>query len=130
MKAKMCVLLFSLIFLPLISFAYVSGIAIQSERRASMEVTINGKLLTKTPGSFVRIKSQAGLYHLKVKVLNPDNKVWYVLRKDVQIQKGLEFYYKVTFRPDGKPEIKLVKQYPVYSKYFLNPALYTRNPIS
>jgi hypothetical protein len=95
-----------------------------------MQVSVNGKVYNKQPESFVRIKSQPGLFHLQLKVLNPENKVWYVIRRDVKVEKGLEFYYKVTFGEDMRPVFKLIKQYPVYSKYFLNPAMYNKHPVS
>jgi hypothetical protein len=112
------------------SYAYISGIAIQTDKHVSMQVSINGKVYNKQPESFVRIKSQPGLFHLELKVLNPENKVWYVIRRDVKVEKGLEFYYRVTFGEDKRPVFKLIKQYPVYSKYFLNPSMYNKHPIS
>jgi len=117
-----------LLFCSLSSYAYISGIAIQTDRHVSMQVTINGKVINKEPESFVRIKSQPGLFHLQLKVLNPDNKIWYVIHRDVKVEKGLEFFYKVTFGPDGRPIFKLIKEYPVYSKYFLNPSMYNQHP--
>jgi hypothetical protein len=114
----------------LTSYAYISGIAIQTDKHVTMQVSVNGKVYNKQPESFVRIKSQPGLFHLQLKVLNPENKVWYVIRRDVKVEKGLEFYYKVTFGEDMRPVFKLIKQYPVYSKYFLNPAMYNKHPVS
>jgi hypothetical protein len=112
------------------SYAYLSGIAIQSDKHATMQVTVNGKVFNKTPESFVRIKSQPGLFRLELKILNPTNKVWYVVREQIRVEKGLEFYYKVEFNAEGKPVLKLVKQYPVYTKYFLNPSMYNKHPIT
>lgn len=112
-------------------FAYISGIAIQNDKRSDMQqVYVNGKLIRKHPANFVRIKSQPGLFHLQLKVLNPYNKVWYVVKKDVRLEKGLEFYYKVVFSRRRAPELREVRRYPVYSPYFLNPALYNRHPAS
>lgn len=110
--------------------AYISGIAIQSDKTSNMQVYVNGKLYNKTPGSFVRIKSKPGLFHVEVKVLNPYDKVWYVVRKDIRVEKGFEFYYKMVFNKGKKPEIQAVKKYPVYTKYFLNPVLYNKHPVS
>ena len=110
------------------AFAYISGIAIQTDKNSTLQVYINGKLRTAQPKSFVRIKSNPGLYHVMVKVLNPNDKEWYVLRKDVRVTKGYEFYYKVDFSKGKRPVLKLVKRYPVYSHYFLNPALYNKRP--
>src|SRR5687767_5479910 len=110
--------------------AYISGIAIQTEKSSNMQVYVNGKLYNKQPGKFVRIKSMPGLFHIEVKVLNPYDKIWYVVRKDVVVKKGYELYYKMVFNKGKKPQIKEMKQYPVYSKYFLNPSLYNRHPIS
>lgn len=112
------------------AFAYISGIAIQTEKNSTFQVYINGKLHTAQPKSFLRIKSNPGLYHLTVKVLNPHDKEWYVLRKDVRVTKGYEFYYQVDFSKGKRPVLQLVKRYPVYSHYFLNPALYNKHPTS
>jgi hypothetical protein len=110
--------------------AYISGIAIQTEKSSNLQVFVNGKLYNKQPGKFVRIKSLPGLFHIEVKVLNPYDKVWYVVRKDIQVEKGYELYYKMIFAKGKKPQLQAIKRYPVYSKYFLNPALYNRHPIS
>jgi hypothetical protein len=111
-------------------FAYDSGIAIQTEDRTGILVSVNGKLYNKQPGKVVRVRSMPGLFHLEVKVLNPWNKQWYIVRKDVRVEKGFEFQYKVVFVNKLKPEIIEVKKYPIYSKYFLNPTLYNRHPVS
>jgi hypothetical protein len=131
MKMKTVVLgfIFSMVFSSA-SYAYISGIAIQSEKSSNMSVYVNGKLYNKQPGKFVRIKSLPGLFHVQVKVFNPQDKVWYILRKDIRVEKGYEFYYKVVFAKNRRPELQEVRRYPVYSKYFLNPMLYNRNPIS
>ena len=110
--------------------AYISGISIQTEKNSTMEVYINGKLRTTEPKSFVRIKGNPGLYNIAVKVLNPHDKEWYMLRKSVRVTKGFEFYYKINFSKGRQPVLELVKQYPVYSNYFLNPSLYNKHPIS
>lgn len=112
------------------AFAYISGIAIQTDKNSTLQVYINGKLRTAQPKSFVRIKSNPGLYHVMVKVLNPNDKEWYVLRQDVRVTKGYEFYYKVDFSKGKRPLLQLVKRYPVYSHYFLNPRLYNKHPVS
>jgi hypothetical protein len=108
--------------------AYISGIAIQTS--SNMQVYVNGKLYNKTPEKFVRIKSKPGLFHVEVKVLNPYDKTWYVVRKDINVEKGYEFYYKMVFKKGQKPQIQEVRRYPVYTKYFLNPMLYNRHPIT
>jgi hypothetical protein len=110
--------------------AYISGIAIQTEKSSNMQVYVNGKLFNKTPGKFVRIKSKPGLFHVEVKVLNPYDKTWYIVRKDIKVEKGYEFYYKMVFAKGKRPQIQAVKKYPVYTKYFLNPILYNKNPVS
>ena len=111
------------------AFAYISGIAIHTDE-SNMQVYVNGKLYNKHPGKFVRIKSLPGLFHIEVKVLNPYDKVWYLVRRDIRVEKGYEFYYKMVFAKGMKPQIKAVKKYPVYSKYFLNPMLYNKHPIT
>jgi hypothetical protein len=110
--------------------AYISGIAIQTEKTSDMQVYINGKLYNKNPEKFVRIKSKPGLFHVEVRVLNPHDKRWYVVRKDVTVEKGFEFYYKMVFAKGKRPSIQAVKKYPVYTKYFLNPTLYNKYPVS
>jgi hypothetical protein len=122
------------IFLAIISctsvFAYISGIAIQTDKSSNMQVYVNGKLYNKNPETFVRIKSLPGLFHVRVKVLNPYDKNWYIVRKDIKVVKGFEFYYKMVFAKGKAPQIVAIKKYPVYSKYFLNPILYNKHPIS
>lgn len=110
--------------------AYISGIAIQTEKSSTIQVYVNGKLYNKHPGKFVRIKSMPGLFHIEVMVLNPYDKLWYVVRKDVNVKRGYELYYKMIFSKGKRPQIQEVKEYPVYSKYFLNPSLYNKYPIS
>lgn len=110
--------------------AYISGIAIQTESTSTMQVYINGKLFNKTPEKFVRIKSKPGLFHLEIRVLNPYDKRWYVIRKDINVEKGFEFYYKMVFEKNKGPRIEQTKRYPVYTRYFLNPTLYNRHPVS
>lgn len=109
--------------------AYDSGIAIQTGEGATMQVYVNGKLYNKQPGKFVRVRSTTGLYHLEVRVLNPYSKQWTLVRKDVHVEKGFEFQFKVVF-VNKKPELREIKKYPFYTKYFLNPSLYNRHPIS
>jgi hypothetical protein len=108
--------------------AYISGIAIQTDRSSNMQVYVNGKLFNKEPGNFVRIKSKPGLFHVKVKVLNPYDNVYYVVKKDIRVEKGYEFFYKMIFEKGKRPRIQEVRRYPVYSRYFLNPILYNRHP--
>jgi hypothetical protein len=110
--------------------AYISGIAIQTEKRSNMQVYVNGKLYNKSPEKFVRIKSKPGLFHVEVKVLNPYDHNWHLVRIDIKVEKGYEFYYKMVFAKGKKPEIHEVRRYPVYTKYFLNPMLYNRHPVS
>jgi hypothetical protein len=111
-------------------FAYISGIAIQTDKSSNMQVYINGKLYNKNPETFVRIKSLPGLFHVRVKVLNPHDKNWYIVRKDIKVVKGFEYYYKMVFTKGKAPQIVAIKKYPVYSKYFLNPILYNKHPIT
>ncbi|MCU0397094.1 MAG: hypothetical protein MUC73_03225 [Cyclobacteriaceae bacterium] len=120
--------LIALLFISSVSlFGYSSTIAIQTEKNSAMQVYVNGKLYNKQPNSFVRIK---GLFKLQVKVLNPYDKEWYMVRKDVRIEKGFEFYYKVEFAEGKRPQLKAIRRYPVYTHYFLNPALYYKHPTS
>ncbi len=112
------------------SFGYDSGIAVQSEKGTTMQVYVNGKLYNKNPEKFVRVRSTQGLFHLEVKVLNPWNKEWYMVRKDIQVEKGFEFQYKIVFINRLKPTLVEIRKYPVYTKYFLNPSLYNRHPVS
>ncbi len=108
--------------------AYISGIAIQTEKSSNMQVYVNGKLFNKQPGNFVRIKSKPGLFHVKVKVLNPYDNIYYLVKKDMRVEKGYEFFYRMVFEKGKRPVIQEIRRYPVYSKYFLNPMLYNRHP--
>jgi len=108
--------------------AYISGIAIQTDKTSNMQVYVNGKLFNKQPGNFVRIKSKPGLFHVKVKVLNPYDNVYYFVRRDIRVEKGYEFFYKMVFEKGKRPRIQEIRRYPVYSRYFLNPVLYNRHP--
>ncbi|HYC86310.1 MAG TPA: hypothetical protein VEB86_13850 [Chryseosolibacter sp.] len=111
------------------SFGYISGIAIQTDKASSMSVYVNGKLYNKQPGKFVRIKSIPGVFRIQVKVFNPHDKIWYIVRKDIKAEKGIEQVYNVVFAPGKRPVLVAGKKYPVYTKYFLNPVLYNKNPI-
>lgn len=111
-----------------LAWGYSSSIAIQTAKASSMQVYINGKLFNKQPEKFVRIKSNPGKFKVEVKVLNPYDKVWYMVRREIQVEKGFEFYYKVEFAEGKRPVLKAIRRYPVYSHYFLNPALYNRHP--
>ncbi len=108
--------------------AYISGIAIQTEKNSTMQVYVNGKLYNKAPGNFVRIKSKPGLFHVKVKVLNPHDNVYYIVKRDIQVEKGYEFYYRIVFSRNHPPRIQEIRRYPVYTRYFLNPVMYNRHP--
>lgn len=109
--------------------AYDSGIAVQIEKGATMQVYVNGKLYQKQPGKYLRVRSTPGLFHLEVKVLNPWNKQWYVVKKDIRVEKGYEFQYKIVFVNRYKPELREVRKYPMYSRYFLNNDLYNKHPV-
>jgi hypothetical protein len=127
MKTK--VILFFLLIGSFSTFAYDSGIAVQTDQGATMQVYVNGKLYNKQPGKFVRVRSTPGLFHLQVRVLNPYTKQWSMVKKDVHVEKGFEFQFKIVFN-NHKAVLKEIRKYPVYSRYFLNPALYNRHPIS
>lgn len=127
---KSVVVVLFLLFQFFSSLAYISGIAIQTEKSSNMQVFVNGKLYNKVPGKFVRVKSQPGLFHIEVKVLNPYNKTWYLVKKDIRVEKGFEFYYKVVFKKSHQPQLVEIRRYPVFSQYFLNPSLYNRHPVS
>ncbi len=110
--------------------ANISGIAIQTEKASSMQVYVNGKLYNKSPENFVRIRSRPGLFHVEVRVLNPHDRRWYTVKKDIVVKRGYEFYYRMVFEKGQSPRIEAVRQYPVYSRYFLNPILYNKNPVT
>lgn len=110
-------------------WAYDSGIALMTEKGISMQVFVNGKLYNKEPGKFVRVRSTPGVFNIEVKILNPKNKKWYSVKKEIRAQKGFELQYKVVFI-DSKPTLVEVKKYPIYSRYFLNPSLYNKHSVS
>ena len=111
------------------SYGYDSGIALVSEKGFAMHVYVNGKLYNKQPGKFVRVRSQHGLFHIEVKVFNPVDKRMYSVKKSIRTEKGFEMQYKLVFI-NSRPELKEIKKYPVYSRYYLNPNLYNRHPVS
>jgi hypothetical protein len=113
-----------------VAHAYESAIAIYSDPSASVHVYLNGKLLNKLPGTYVRIRSASGLHKLQVKVWDPEKRMWYMLRKTLIIEKGFEFSYRVVFAPGQKPQLAFQRRYPVYSKYFINRGLYSAYPIT
>lgn len=127
---KKLVLILALAACGVSAYAYSSTIAIQADKASSMQVYVNGKLYNKEPGNFVRIKSNPGLFKIEVKVLNPYDKEWYMVRSTVRVEKGFEFFYKIQFAEGKRPELKAIRRYPVYSHYFLNPALYYKHPTS
>ena len=69
--------------------AYDSGIAVQTDKSTPMRVYVNGKLISKQSGHYIRTRSTPGLFHLEVKVLNPWNQQWYVAKKDVRVGASL-----------------------------------------
>jgi hypothetical protein len=109
------------------SFAYTSGIAIRSDKTIVVQVFINGKLYNKKPSNYIRIKSTQGLFHLRVRVLDLSTHTWRTITQSVQITKGFEYQYSVETNKKMLPILRLIKRYPVYSKYFLNYGLYTRS---
>lgn len=110
-------------------YAYDSGIALSTEKGVAMQVYVNGKLYNREPGKFVRVRSTPGLFNIEVRVLNPSNKKWYSVKKEIRAQKGFELQYKVVF-VNSRPELVEVKKYPIYSRYFLNPSLYNRHSVT
>lgn len=128
MKKMLAIAFFAI--LSVNAHAYISGIAIQTGKKSNMKVYVNGKLYNKTPEKFVRIKSKPGLFHVAVKVLNPHDHVWYVVRKDIVVEEGFEFFYEIIFEKGKRPQIQEIRKYPVYSRYFLNPMLYNRHPVT
>lgn len=126
---KLRLLFFLLFGLAFSAQAYDSGIALSSEKGITMQVFVNGKLYNKHPGKFVRVRSTPGKFQIEVKVLNPKNKRWYSVKKEIRAQKGFELQYKVVF-VDSKPQLVETKKYPIYSRYFLNPNLYNKHSVS
>jgi hypothetical protein len=115
--------------LPVSSRAFSSGLAFQTEKNSSMQVVVNGKICNASAKTFVRVKSNPGLYHVEITVLNPYDKVWYKIRKDVNVEKGFEFYYKIVFEKNKRPSVEFISRYPSFYNYY-NPVLPYRNPIA
>jgi hypothetical protein len=126
---KRLILIMLLIQVGIAAQAAISAIAIQTEKNSSMQVYLNGKLCNAQAKSFVRVKSTPGLFRVELKVLNPNDKVWYLIKKDVRVEKGYEFHYKVVFQKDKRPTLELVKRYPVFNNYF-NPSAAYKYPIA
>jgi hypothetical protein len=106
--------------------AYTSGIAISSDKSVLVQVFVNGKLYNKLPSNFIRIKSTEGLFHLRVKVHDVSNHTWKQISQSVRIVKGFEYQYTIVYNHRKEPTLHQVRRYPIYSRYFLNYALYTR----
>lgn len=111
------------------TLAYDSGIALTSEKGINMQVFVNGKLYNKEPGKYVRVRSTPGLFNIEVKVMNPYDKKWYSVKKEIRAQKGFELQYRVVF-VQSRPQLIEVKKYPIYTRYFLNPSLYNKHSVS
>jgi hypothetical protein len=111
------------------AWAYDSGIALVTEEGMKMQVFVNGKLYNKNPGKYVRVRSVPGLFHVEVRVLSPYDKRWYSVKKDIRAEKGFELQYKVVF-VNSRPQLVDEKKHPIYSRYFLNPSLYNKHPIT
>ncbi len=127
---KKLMTLIILLSFSIVSYGYISGIAIKTDLKTEMKVYVNGKLVNNRSENFVRIKGKPGIYHIEVKVLNPFDRTWYLLRKDIRAEKGIEFLYEVEINRMVKPKMNIVKSYPIYTRYFLKPELYNKNPIS
>ena len=126
MKLWCCLLA---VFVTSSCFAYTSGIAIQGDKGSSMQVFINGKLYNKHAQKFVRVRSSPGLLRVELRVFNKYSNQWQLIKKDITLVRGYDSYCKVIF-VNRKLVLKEVKRYPVYSRYFLNHALYNKHPIS
>jgi len=127
MKGQIFLLI--LVVIPVFSKAFSSGIAFQTRKNSSMHVVVNGKVCNASAKTFVRVKSNPGLYHVEITVLNPYDKVWYKIHKDVRVEKGYEFYYEVVFAKNKRPSVKFIKRYPSFYNYY-NPGLVYKNPIA
>ena len=127
---KRLMILFVLLFSSFLVNAYTSGIAISTNKSSVVQVFINGKLYNKSPSNFIRIRSTEGTFHLKVKILNLQNRTWQEVIKTVRIAKGFEYYFSIIEQEGKKPELSQTKRYPIYSRYFLDYSLYTRGRTS
>ena len=118
-----------LLLLSISSYGYLSGIAIENKVGSNMQVFINGKLCSGKTQKFVRVKSSPGLLHVELHVFNKFINQWQIVRKDVRLTRGYDSYYKVVF-VNRRALLVETKKYPVYSRYYLNHALYNKHPIS
>jgi hypothetical protein len=103
------------------AFGQSAGIAFQTDKNSIMEVTINGKRCNTTAKSFVRVAGNPGMYRVEIKVLNPNDKVWYVVRKETRVEKGYDYYYKLDFSQGKRPVLQLLKRYPTFYKDYSSP---------
>jgi hypothetical protein len=126
---KRLIIISALMAIPLFSQAYSAGLAFKTEKNSLMQVVVNGKVCNTSAKNFVRVKGNPGLYHVEITVLNPYDKVWYKVRKDVRVDKGYEFYYKIVFANNRRPTIEFVNRFPSFYNYY-NPALTYKNPIA
>jgi hypothetical protein len=94
-----------------------------------MHVYVNGKLYNQKADRLIRVRSQSGLFHLEIKVYHPDSRKWYSLTTDIRTERGIECCYSVQWT-NGIPRLTPRGRYPIYSRYFLNPSLYNKHPVS
>ncbi|HMQ00486.1 MAG TPA: hypothetical protein PKC24_11950 [Cyclobacteriaceae bacterium] len=91
-------------------------------------VYVNGKLIQNERKRYIRHKSTPGFHVLKVKVYDQKGKMLSTINQRIYIKSGFENNYQIN-AIGSKKELRKLPLYPLYSNFFYNPALYTRNSI-
>jgi hypothetical protein len=125
---KLVILIFSAL-LTTGAWANTSAISFSAEQsNHTLLVYVNGKLIQSHKKKYVRQRSMPGFHVVKIKVYNQKGKVLQTITQRVYIKSGFENNYRVDVLAN-KSSVKRMPLYPLYSNFFYNPALYTRNSI-
>ena len=111
-------------------YGYQSAFAIHSGSFSQMQVAVNGKIWTNQTPSFVRVKSKPGLFHLEVKIFDPEQKIWHLIKKEILVKKGWENHFRIVFAPSGEPVLEEWKKYPVFKIHYIYPHSYIKNQVT
>ncbi len=127
MKKVLFILLVSLMGLP--AFGSTSAISVSADQKEhTILVYVNGKLVNSSLKKYVRHKSTPGFHVVKVKIYDNKGKFLSVVNQRIYIKGGFENNYHIQLT-NNKKSLKKMPLYPLYSNFFYNPALYTRNTI-
>ena len=122
--------------LVLFSFLTLMGLSVLANSSAlsfsaeqnnqTLLVYVNGKLIQNSRQKYVRHKSTPGFHVVKVKVFDSNGRFINTMTQRIYIKSGFENNYRVDVNANKKT-FKKMPLYPLYSNFFYNPSLYTRN---